>query len=182
MKIKLLVLLTLLSGYAFADHHEGDRKPAMFAGQTSTMEAVVEAIDHEETPRSERHVDAVDAADDAVAAFAEDESLESIASQTMSILSDAPGVGAVASVVEIPLQLLAGFARVASELPIVGPAVTVLRGLFQVCSEVNALQEVVDRFRRRVECLSATVLVLVQEVLGSGVTATSVSTAVKTEP
>ena len=47
MKIKLLVLLTLLSGYAFADHHEGDRKPAMFAGQTSTMEAVVEAIDHE---------------------------------------------------------------------------------------------------------------------------------------
>jgi hypothetical protein len=47
MKIKLLVLLTLLNGYAFADQHEGDRKPAMFAGQTSTMEAVVEAIDHE---------------------------------------------------------------------------------------------------------------------------------------
>ena len=47
MKIKILALLVLLSGHAFADHHEGDAKPAMFAGQTSTMQAVVEAIDHE---------------------------------------------------------------------------------------------------------------------------------------
>lgn len=47
MKIKLLLALTLVCGYAFADHHEGDRKPGMFAGQRAEMQATVEAIDHE---------------------------------------------------------------------------------------------------------------------------------------
>ena len=46
MKIKALILFAFLGGQAFADHHEGDAKPAMFAGQTATMQAVVEEIDH----------------------------------------------------------------------------------------------------------------------------------------
>ena len=47
MKIRLLFALLFVSLSANADHHEGDRKPAMFASQTTTMQAVVEAIDHE---------------------------------------------------------------------------------------------------------------------------------------
>jgi len=47
MKIKMLLALVFLGSAAYADHHEGDAKPGMFVSQTSTMEAIVEAIDHE---------------------------------------------------------------------------------------------------------------------------------------
>lgn len=47
MKTKLIIALLFVSATAIADQHEGDPKPAMFASQTSTMQAVVEAIDHE---------------------------------------------------------------------------------------------------------------------------------------
>jgi Cu/Ag efflux protein CusF len=49
MKIRVLVAILLASSIAFAGQDEsvGQRKPAMFAGQTSTMQAVVEEIDHE---------------------------------------------------------------------------------------------------------------------------------------
>jgi hypothetical protein len=47
MKIKMLLTILFLGSVAYADHHEGDAKPGMFVSQTSTMNAVVEAIDHE---------------------------------------------------------------------------------------------------------------------------------------
>lgn len=47
MKSRLLAVLLLLGSAAFAGQQEGDAKPAMFVSQTSTMEAVVEAIDHQ---------------------------------------------------------------------------------------------------------------------------------------
>jgi hypothetical protein len=47
MKIKLLALLMFFGGIAWAGQEQSSPKPGMFASQTSTMEAVVEAIDHE---------------------------------------------------------------------------------------------------------------------------------------
>ncbi len=47
MKRITLLLLFLVTGFAWADQHETDMKPGFFASQTMTMEAVVEAIDHE---------------------------------------------------------------------------------------------------------------------------------------
>ena len=47
MRIKLLIALIFLSGAVFAGQEQGNPKPAMFASQSSTMQAVVEAIDHE---------------------------------------------------------------------------------------------------------------------------------------
>lgn len=46
MKLTTIALLLISSGIACADHHEADMKPALFASQTATMEATVEAIDH----------------------------------------------------------------------------------------------------------------------------------------
>ena len=47
MKIKLLATVVLLAGSAWANAQEDEAKPGMFASQTSTMQSVVEAIDHE---------------------------------------------------------------------------------------------------------------------------------------
>lgn len=47
MKISTLVAMLLVGGFAFAHPHGPKPKPGMFVGQSSTMEAVVEAIDHE---------------------------------------------------------------------------------------------------------------------------------------
>lgn len=47
MKIKLLAITLLLGGAAWAGQEAGDPKPGMFVSQSSTMQAVVEAIDHE---------------------------------------------------------------------------------------------------------------------------------------
>lgn len=47
MKLTTISILILISGLAWAGQQEGDMKPAFFASQTSTMEATVDAIDHE---------------------------------------------------------------------------------------------------------------------------------------
>ncbi|MGI9202691.1 MAG: hypothetical protein ACR2Q3_01705 [Woeseiaceae bacterium] len=47
MRLTTISILILMSGFAWADHHEGNKKPAFFTSQTSTMAATVDAIDHE---------------------------------------------------------------------------------------------------------------------------------------
>ena len=48
MKNNVLAVMLLVGSSAFADHHEGAPKPGLFASQTATMTATVEAIDYEE--------------------------------------------------------------------------------------------------------------------------------------
>jgi len=47
MKIKLLAALVFIASAALAGQQGDNPKPGMFASQTSTMQATVEAIDHE---------------------------------------------------------------------------------------------------------------------------------------
>jgi hypothetical protein len=47
MKIRLSLIILFLSGVAWAGQQAGEPKPGMFMSQSSTMQAVVEAIDHE---------------------------------------------------------------------------------------------------------------------------------------
>ena len=47
MKLTTIALLLFVAGIACADHHEAAMKAALFSSQTATMEATVEAIDHD---------------------------------------------------------------------------------------------------------------------------------------